>query len=130
MNWFLLATSTLSNTALWVFLRLKYIFTSLVAIRYSHTFTEMPTIASGSEYVLNLQQYGDADDIAKITKQAGNYTTSQIINSATGFNPVYYFSAIADPKTTTTEQVVLSITEPAGHPHSDSTRVTINFTIQ
>lgn len=97
----------------------------------SQSVTIDTTIAAGSEYVLNLKPYGDADDIAQITKQAINYSTSEIVNSTTGFNPVYHFSAsAADSKSDTVEQIVLSITEPAGHPHQDSTFVTINFTIQ
>ncbi|MDQ6813640.1 MAG: hypothetical protein M3040_07890 [Bacteroidota bacterium] len=87
-------------------------------------------LASGSEYVLDLKSFGDADDIAVITKQASSYTRSEIVNTATTFAPVYYYSATT--KTSVTDQVVLSITEGngrgGGNRHNcDSTTITINF---
>lgn len=91
------------------------------------------TIASGSQYVLDLKPYGDADDVAAITRQGTYYTTSEIINTAGTFSPVYHYSASA--KTSVNDQVVISITEGnhgngGGRHNSDSTTVTINFTIQ
>jgi hypothetical protein len=90
------------------------------------------TIASGSLYQLNLQPYGDADDVAKIKTQATNYTTSEIINSPAGFSPVYRFSAVTTSKASLTDQVVIAITEGTNgnHPKRDTTFVTINFKIQ
>jgi hypothetical protein len=87
------------------------------------------TLASGATYDLNLQPYGDADDVASIVKQAANYTTSEITNTTGTFAPVYHYSAFT--KTGVTDQVVLSVAEGAGHRHhSDSTLITINFTIK
>ena len=92
------------------------------------------TINSGTAYQLNLTQYGDADDVAAIKTQAAQYTRSEIVNAASGFAPVYYFSANTDPKTgVLTEKVVIAITEGNSrrpHPCSDSTLVTINFNVQ
>jgi hypothetical protein len=90
------------------------------------------TIASTTQFALDLKPYGDADDVATITQQATSYSTSEISNTAGTFAPVYHYAAAA--KTTGTDKVVISITEGPdrnGNPrrHSDSTTVTINFTI-
>jgi len=91
------------------------------------------TLASGSEYLLNLQPYGDQDDVANISKQAASFTTSEIVNASGTFAPVYHYSSVA--KESHTDQVILSITE-GNHgngnqrPPSDSTTITINFTIK
>lgn len=101
----------------------------------SRSVTIDTTLASGALYQLNLQQYGDADDVATITKQATDFTTSQIANAATGFAPVYNFSASAT-KNALSEQVVIAITEGNrnggnnNHRNCDSTLVTINFKVQ
>lgn len=91
------------------------------------------TLASGTEYLLNLQPYGDQDDLANIIKQATSFTTSEIVNTSGSFAPVYHYSSAA--KTSLTNQVVLSVTEGNhgngnARPHSDSTTITINFTIK
>lgn len=91
------------------------------------------TLASGTEYLLNLQSYGDQDDLANIIKQATSFSTSEIVNAPGTFAPVYHYTSIA--KTSLTDQVVLSITEGNhgngnARPHSDSTTITINFTIK
>jgi hypothetical protein len=92
------------------------------------------TLASGTLYQLDLKPYGDADDIANIKTQATDYTTSEIVNTGSGFSPLYRFSATTDAKTgLLTEQVVIAITEGNNgrpHPHNDSTLVTINFKVQ
>jgi hypothetical protein len=90
------------------------------------------TLASGNLYTLDLKTYGDADDVATITKQASAFTTSEIINPATGFAPVYNFSANGDIKNPVNEQVVLSITEGGNRRRQgcDSTVITINFKVQ
>lgn len=91
------------------------------------------TLASTVEYQLDLKPYGDADDVAAITKQASDFTRSEIVNDSSTFAPVYHFSALA--KTTITDQVVLSIKEgnhgngAPGH-YGDSATITINFTIK
>lgn len=91
------------------------------------------TLASGTEYVLDLKSFGDADDVATIIKQASNFSTSEITNTAGTFSPVYHYSAIS--KTSTSDQVVLSITEGnrgggnCRH-HNDSTNITINFLVK
>lgn len=91
------------------------------------------TLASGSEYVLNLRPYGDADDVATLKKQPNAFITSEIVNQVNQFDPVYHFSASA--KETQTEQVILAVTEGNHgngnyHPDRDSTLITINFTIR
>lgn len=91
------------------------------------------TLASNVEYILNLKPYGDDDDVAKISKQATSFTTSEIVNASGTFAPVYHYSAVS--KTGVTDQVVLSITEGnRGNGnirlHSDSTTITVNFTIK
>ncbi|QEC54706.1 hypothetical protein [Flavisolibacter ginsenosidimutans] len=99
----------------------------------SRSVTIDTTIASGTQYVLDLKTYGDADDVAAIKTQAANYTTSEIINTGSGFSAVYHFSAIADVKNPTTQQVVISVTEGnhgQSRPCKDSTLITINFKVQ
>lgn len=91
------------------------------------------TLASGTEYLLNLKPYGDQDDLANIIKQATSFSKSEIVNTPGTFAPVYHYSSIA--KTSLTDQVVLSITEGNhgnvnSRPHSDSTTITINFSIK
>lgn len=90
-------------------------------------------LASGTEYVLDLKPYGDADDVATITKQGTVYSTSEIVNATGTFAPVYHYSSSA--KTSATDQVILSVTEgnsgERGSRHGcDSTTITINFTIK
>lgn len=97
------------------------------------------TLTSGQVYQLNLNQYGDADDVATILKQGSNYTVSKITNTAGTFAPVYSYSA-STAKANVTDQVVLAVTEGAhggnnggnrnGRSRSDSTIITINFTIK
>ena len=99
----------------------------------SYSITIDTTLASGADYQLNLSPYGDADDTAAITTQAANFTTSEIANSTLGFAPVYHFSAVANAKASSSEQVVIAVTEGGYElPHSqcDSTIITINFKIQ
>lgn len=99
----------------------------------SRSITIDTTLASGTEYQLNLASYGDADDTAAITKQATYFTTSDIVNSGFCFAPFYHFSAATNAKAPLSEQVVIAITEGARgrpHPNNDSTIITIHFTIQ
>ncbi|MGZ3850278.1 MAG: hypothetical protein ACXVKI_14145 [Flavisolibacter sp.] len=114
-------------------------FFALFSCRKAHheilgkTVTIDTTLASGTTYTLDLKSYGDADDIATIKQQASNFTTSEIVNAAAGFAPVYHFSATGDNKNVLNEQVVLAITEGGrnGNRHpSDSTLITINFKVQ
>jgi hypothetical protein len=87
------------------------------------------TLVSGTEYMLNLQQFGDADDVAAITKQGNNYTTSAIINTTGAFNPVYHYSAVT--KTGLSDQVLLTVSEGhEGRGHGKSTIITINFIVK
>ena len=91
------------------------------------------TIASGTEYLLNLKPYGDEDDTANIIQQATSYSTSEIVNTPGTFAPVYHY--LSQAKTTLTDQVILSITEGNrgnrnSRPHSDSTTITINFSVK
>jgi hypothetical protein len=99
----------------------------------SRSVTIDTTIASGTTYELNLQPYGDADDVAAIKTQAANYTTSEIVNTGTGFSSVYHFSAVSDLKAPLNEQVVIAVTEGnhgQRHINTDSTLITINFKVQ
>lgn len=99
----------------------------------SKQYTIDTTLSSGTAYQLNLQPYGDADDTAGISKQATNFTTSEIVNATGTFAPVYHY--LTETKTGLTDQVVLVIKE-GNHGnnnsmnHSDSTTITINFTIK
>jgi len=99
----------------------------------SKQYTIDTTLASGIDYQLNLQPYGDADDIAVISKQGSYFSTSEIINTAGIFAPVYHYSAIT--KASLTDQVVLTVKEGnsrngSNRQHCDSTTITINFTIK
>jgi hypothetical protein len=87
------------------------------------------TINAGSTYTLDLSKYGDADDLVSITKQAIDFSVSEITkNLQLG---VYSFSKSGSPKTggNGSETVVIKIYEPAGRRHYDETNITINFTI-
>lgn len=89
-------------------------------------------VNSGENYQLNLRQYGDADDLATITKQAASYITSAITKSSTG-DYIYTFAKDAGSKTggSSTEQVILKVYEPQGRcRNNDETNITINFTIK
>lgn len=89
------------------------------------------TINAGDVYQLNLAQYGDADDLATISKQAAVYSISEIGKNNTG-NNIYKFSTTVGSKTggTGTGQVILKVYEPEGRCRNhDETNITINFTI-
>jgi hypothetical protein len=91
-------------------------------------------LAAGTGYVLDLKSYGDADDVATITKQATNFSTSEITNTTGVFAPVYHYEAAAS-KTNVADQVVLSITEGnhgngSSRHMGDSTNIIINFLIK
>ncbi|MBL0357924.1 MAG: hypothetical protein IPP72_14065 [Chitinophagaceae bacterium] len=90
------------------------------------------TVNAGEVYKLDLSQYGDADDLATITRQATSYaTTSEINRNITG-NNIYSFSKSGSPKTggNGTDLVILKVYEPEGRCRNhDETNITINFTI-
>jgi hypothetical protein len=89
------------------------------------------SVNAGDTYRLDLSPYGDADDLATITKQAVTYLTSEISKGAAD-NFIYSFAKAGSPKMggNGTELVVLKITEPEGRCRNhDETTVTINFTI-
>ncbi len=87
------------------------------------------TIPAGTSYSLDLSQYGDADDLAKITTQAANYTTSEI--ATTKLPGVYTFLKNGNPKAggNGNEVVTLKVYEPAGRRHCHETNITIDFTV-
>jgi hypothetical protein len=103
------------------------------------------TINAGEVYKLDLSKYGDADDVATITKQAATFATSEI--AKVGTIGEYNFMKDGAPKTggNGNETVVLKVSEgqrgnggPApnagGEHHGkkcnvDETNITINFTI-
>jgi len=94
------------------------------------------TLARGTNYNLDLRQYGDADDIVSITKQADDYITSEISRDASTSWYIYKYSTAATPKVSSTghDTVVLKITEPGGRgrcgKHQSETDITIHFTLQ
>jgi hypothetical protein len=87
------------------------------------------TIPAGTEYKLDLSQYGDADDLARIVTQPANFATSQIDQIT--MPGVYTFLKNGAPKVggNGNEVVVLKVYEPAGRKHCDETNITINFTV-
>ncbi len=103
------------------------------------------TINAGDIYKLDLSKYGDADDVATVTKQAVDFATSEIVKVGTVGE--YDFMRTGSPKTggNGTETVVLKVAEgPHGNGgnapqgaggshgncnHIDETNITINFTI-
>jgi hypothetical protein len=88
------------------------------------------SIDAGVVYTLDLSTYGDADDIATITKQATDFNLSEIAKQ--GVIGKYSFMRNGTPKTggNGTDVVVLKIAEPAGRcKRVDETNITINFTI-
>ncbi len=89
------------------------------------------TLNAGEMYQLDLSQYGDADDLATITKQAASFVTSEISSNVAG-NYRYNFSKPGSPKTggNGNEQVILKVCEPEGRwRNTHETNITINFTI-
>jgi hypothetical protein len=107
------------------------------------------SINAGETYKLNLSQYGDADDEATITKQAADFTTSEIVKGSTIGE--YNFMKAGNPKAggNGNETVILKVAEgtgggrcgngstgnpPTGNEHRkkdhiEETNITINFTI-
>lgn len=94
------------------------------------------TLARGADYQLDLRQYGDADDIVSITKQADDYVTSVVINDASTSWYVYKYATATTPKVTSTghDTVVLKVSEPESRgrcgKHQSETDITIHFTLQ
>ena len=88
------------------------------------------TIQAGTDFYLNLAQYGYDDDIATIIQQGTKYTVSQIEDNSDLFTSVYHYSTAEN--TTGVDRIVLSIKEsPVGGQtfSKDSTLVFINLTI-
>lgn len=88
-------------------------------------------VNAGETYQLNLAQYGDADDLAVIIKQASTYSESALDLTTPG-NYLYRFLRTGTTKTggNGTDQVVLKIYERENRcRHHDETNITINFTI-
>ncbi len=91
------------------------------------------TLSSGETYSLKLNQFGDADDIANIIKQAASFSVSSIDNPNISSASNYTFSSVS--KSAEAEQVVLAITEAnrgnrRGKLCEDATIITINFVIK
>jgi hypothetical protein len=88
------------------------------------------TVDAGVVYNLDLSKYGDADDIATITKQATDFSVSEIVKQ--GEIGKYSFMRNGSPKNggNGTDVVVLKIAEPAGRcKRAEEKNITINFTI-
>jgi hypothetical protein len=88
------------------------------------------SVDAGVIYNLDLGKYGDADDIAAITKQATDFNLSEIVKQGT--IGTYSYQRNGNPKAggNGTDVVVLKISEPAGRcKRIDETNITINFTI-
>ena len=86
------------------------------------------SIHSGDTYTLNLRNYGDDDDAPSITKQATDYTISQINNTT------YNFSTTT--KSLEKQTVVITLTEDhhggfgaCNNNNKTEAVITINFTI-
>jgi hypothetical protein len=71
------------------------------------------TIQAGSTYTLNLNAYGDADDVPSITTQAKSFTVSQINKDAVTANNIYNFSVAQ--KITDKQTVVITLKEDHGN---------------
>jgi hypothetical protein len=87
-------------------------------------------IQAGTDFYLNLAQYGYDDDIATIVQQGTKYIVSQIEDNSDLFTSVYHYSTAEN--VTGTDRIVLSIKEsPVGGQtfSKDSTLVYINLTI-
>lgn len=89
-------------------------------------------LTSGQLYTLDLSQYGDADDLAKIQQQGVNYVVSEINKNTSNAHYIYSYQAAGSVKTASslTDTVVLKVYEPAGRPHYDETIITIYFSVQ
>ena len=86
-------------------------------------------LSSGAIYQLNLQPYGDSDDVAFISKQSAYFSVSEIIKTPGRFAPVYRYSS--ETKTGGNDQVVLEVGEGNNRCNAHrSTTITINFTIK
>ena len=111
---------------------------SLVACKKDHDEIKLVTLdvtlARGTNYQLNLSQYGDADDVASIVSQATDFTTSEIVNDPATSWYVYKYTAASTPKVPaiSSDKVVLKVSESSGGGHcgSKETDITINFTLQ
>jgi hypothetical protein len=88
------------------------------------------SVDAGAIYNLDLSAYGDANDIPTITKQATDFTLSEIVKQ--GVIGKYSYKRNGAPKSggNGTDVVVLKISEPAGRcKRVEETNITINFTI-
>jgi hypothetical protein len=99
------------------------------------------TVAYGAVYNLDLSQYGDADDVATITKQA---TKSNASAMASTFGYSYTAPAVGVGKIASTDKDVVEITLTEGNrggprcgngsnnrrENVERTIITISFTIQ
>jgi hypothetical protein len=91
-------------------------------------------LVRGTEYQLNLSQYGDEDDIASIETQATDYTISEISTDASTAKYIYKYATAAMPKVSSTGQdnVVLKLSEPQRgcRGRHDETFISIKFRFQ
>jgi hypothetical protein len=88
------------------------------------------SVDAGVIYNLDLNTYGDADDIVTIVKQASDYNISEIVKQ--GAIGKYSFMRNGTPKVggNGTDVVVLKIAEPSGRCRRvEEKNITINFTI-
>jgi hypothetical protein len=107
------------------------------------------SINAGETYKLDLSKYGDADDVAIITKQASIFTTSEIVTI--GAIGEYNFMKLGNPKTegNLNEVVKIKVSEGKGRGwcgngngnsgigehkderkhHIEETNITINITV-
>jgi hypothetical protein len=122
-----------------IFLLLVTAFTvSLVSFKKMHYKNETKyvtlnvTLARGTDYQLNLSQYGDADDIASIVTQSADYITSEIVKDAAGSGYIYKYLTSTNPKypSVNHDTVVLKVSEPGCRRHHDETNISINFTFE
>ncbi len=89
------------------------------------------TITAGSDYILNLAQYGDDNSVAAILEPGSNFSVSQLENIDDLFTTRYHYSAALKNKGT--DKITLSISEDpksSNGANKDSTIIYINFTIK
>ena len=91
------------------------------------------TLKAGAVYSLDVSAYGDADDIASITKQAAHYAISQIDKDGVSAENIYHFSV--DTKSQANETVVITLSEDhggrsGGRCNHDEAVITVNFTVK
>ena len=85
------------------------------------------TVTAGSDFVLNLAQYGHENDVATIVEPGKNFTISQLEDVEDVFITNYHY--VASQKNSGSDYVTLSI-QGNTDGIKDSVMIYINFTIK